>query len=87
MQFGRIHGIALIILGVILIGVQLDFVLGSRESVPPRGRPSGVTVQPHDLHRLGPLAGIIGTASMIAGIGVFATARRRDEPGPIRRFR
>ena len=87
MQFGRIHGIALIILGVILIGVQLDFALAGRENVPPRGQPSAVTVPPHDVHRFGPLAGIIGSASLIAGIVVFASARRRDEPTPDRRVR
>jgi hypothetical protein len=87
MQFGRIYGIALIILGVILIGVQLDFALGSRGNVPPRGQPSGASVQPHDVHRLGPLDGIIGTASLIAGIAVFSSARRGDQPHPSRRVR
>ena len=87
MQFGRIHGIALIILGMILIGVQLDFALASRENVPPRGQPSGVTAQPRDEHRFGLLVGIVGTASLIAGIVVFASARRKDEPAPSRRVR
>jgi hypothetical protein len=87
MQFGKIHGIALIALGIVLIGLQLNLVLGSRGNVPPRGQPSAVTEQPRDTHRLGPLAGIMGAASLIAGIAVFATARRRDEPDSNRRVR
>jgi hypothetical protein len=87
MQFGKIHGIALIILGVILIGLQLNLALANRSNAPQAGQPSAVTVQPHDSNRFGPLAGIIGTASLVAGIAVFATARRRDEPDPAHRVR
>jgi hypothetical protein len=82
MQFGRIHGIALIILGFILIGLQLNLSLAGRSDVPQPSQPSAATVQAHDSHRFGPFAGIIGTASLIAGITVFATARRREEPDP-----
>jgi hypothetical protein len=81
MQFGRIHGIALIVLGVILIGLQFNLALASKNGPPQPVAPSSVTVQPHDdAHRFGPLAGIIGGVSLVAGIAVFATAHRRDEP-------
>ena len=79
MQFGRIHGIALIVLGVILIGLQFNLALASKNEPSEPAQPSAVTVQPHP-HRFGPLAGIIGGVSLVAGIAVFATARRPDEP-------
>jgi hypothetical protein len=87
MQFGRIHGVALIILGLILIGLQLNLAFANRSQVPQAGQPSAVTVQPHDANRFGPLAGVIGAASLVAGIAVFATARRRDEPDSAHRVR
>ena len=87
MQFGRIHGIALIILGIVLIGLQLNLAFANRNNIPEAGQPSAVTVPPHDANRFGPLAGIIGAASLVAGIAVFATARRRDEPDSAHRVR
>jgi hypothetical protein len=87
MQFGRIHGIALIILGVILIGLQLNLAFANRSQVPEPGQPSAASVPPHDSNRFGPLAGIIGAASLVAGIAVLATARRRDEPDSAHRVR
>ena len=87
MQFGRIHGVALIILGLILIGLQLNLAFANRSQVPQVGQPSAVTVQPHDANRFGPLAGVIGAASLVAGIAVFVTARRRDEPDSAHRVR
>ena len=79
MQFGRIHGIALIVLGVILIGLQFNLALANKNAPPPPVAPSAVTVEQQP-HRFGPLAGIVGVASLVGGIAVFATARRRDEP-------
>jgi hypothetical protein len=87
MQFGKTQGIALIILGIILIGVQFKLGSGSPGNVPPRGQPSAVTEPPRDVHRLGPLAAIIGTVSLVAGIAVFATSRRRDQPDSNRQVR
>jgi hypothetical protein len=33
-------------------------------------------------HKTSSLPGVIGAASLIVGIVVFATARRKDEPDP-----
>jgi hypothetical protein len=82
MQFGRLHGIALIVLGLLLIGVQLTFAFGGRPDVNPSEHPQPIAVTARQPHRLGPLAGIIGTVSLAAGLGIFATAHRRDEPDP-----
>jgi hypothetical protein len=80
MQFGKTQGIALIVLGIILIGVQFKLGSGSPGNVPPRGAPSAGTERPHDAHRLGPFPAIIGTVSLVAGIAVFASSRRGDHP-------
>jgi hypothetical protein len=84
MQFGRIHGIALIVLGLLLIGVQIDFAFAGRSEVQTSSQPSPTTtaIQQPRPNRLGPLAGILGAASLLGGAAIFATARRRDEPSP-----
>lgn len=76
MQFGRIHGLALIILGVILIGFQFNLALSDKRDVSSE---PGAAVQTRS-NNFGPLAGIFGGVSLVAGIAVFATARRRDDP-------
>jgi hypothetical protein len=77
MQFGRLHGIALIVLGLILIGLQLQFALSSNSGVSTE--PTAVSAPTHMPH-FGPWAGILGGTSLIVGIIVFKTGRRRDEP-------
>lgn len=69
MQFGKIHGVALAVLGAILLGFQAmlymtpkQVVSGPAESAIPK------------------VVGILGMASLIAGAAVFATGRRADEP-------
>jgi uncharacterized membrane protein YfcA len=82
MQFGRIHGIALIVLGLLLIVLQIDFSFAGRSEVNTPSQPASASteIQRPQPTRLGPLAGIIGAASLIGGFVIFATARRRDEP-------
>jgi hypothetical protein len=84
MQFGKIHGVALIVLGLILIFLQVNFALAGRSDINPsaQGQPAGISVQQAHPHRLGPLAGIVGAVSLLAGLAVFVTAGRRDEPDP-----
>ena len=84
MQFGRIHGIALIVLGLLLVAVQIDFAFAGRSEVqtPSQPSPTATAIQEPQSHHLGPLAGILGTVSLMGGVAIFATARRRDEPSP-----
>jgi Na+-transporting methylmalonyl-CoA/oxaloacetate decarboxylase gamma subunit len=85
MQFGRLHGIALAVLGLLLISVQVVFAFAGRTDINPAAHPesSAVTAQQsQQSHHFGPLAGIIGAASLVTGLAIFATARRRDEPEP-----
>jgi hypothetical protein len=64
MQFGRIYGIGLIILGFVLCGLQF------------------VQYMTPTQHVTSSLPGIIGAGSLVVGIAVFITARRKDEPDP-----
>jgi uncharacterized membrane protein YfcA len=83
MQFGRIHGIALMIFGLILIALQFEFSLTGKGGIntATTGQTASSTA-PTAPRRLGPLAGIIGGASLVGGFAVFITARRGDEPDP-----
>jgi hypothetical protein len=79
MQFGRVYGLGLIILGIILCVFQF---------VVPYMAPSN-TVDAEQTqtrretradHVRSSLPGIVGTAALVAGIALLATARRKDEP-------
>lgn len=76
MQFGRICGLALAVLGIILCGLQAVLV------VAPKMGQQATEVRSDAQHRTNPLPGIVGAGSLIAGIAMLATARRGDEPEP-----
>lgn len=76
MQFVRISGVALILLGILLCGLQ--FV----QYVTPPKVPAADSSIARPEHKTSALPGIIGAASLVVGIVVLATARRRDEPDP-----
>jgi hypothetical protein len=73
MQFGKIHGLALAILGVVMLGLQAWFYMAPNKVI------SGTTeaVTPKVEHRTNPAAGILGVISLVAGVG---TRRKADEP-------
>jgi hypothetical protein len=81
MQFGRIYGIGLIILGIILCGLQFVHYMSppNTEVFPDQTEPRTATQT--DRVRSS-LPGIVGAGSLVAGIALFVTARRRDEPDP-----
>lgn len=77
MQFGKICGFALIILGILLCGLQFaQYVIPVKSPTSPD---QSIT---RAEQKSSSLPGIIGTASLVAGIALFATARRKDEPEP-----
>ena len=76
MQFGRTFGLALIVLGVLLFGLQALLV------VTPRNNNQGTEGTTNAERRMNPLPGIVGAGSLIIGIALFAKARRTDEPEP-----
>jgi hypothetical protein len=71
MQFGRIHGLGLAILGVVLLGLQV---------APNKATRGTEAVTPKVQHRTNPAAGILGVISLIASVGVFVMRRKADEP-------
>jgi len=77
MQFGRIHGIALAVLGLLLFGIQAALFFSS-----PAVSASANPAVPAPQHRTYPVPGILGAVSFFAGIVIFATRRRADEPRP-----
>jgi hypothetical protein len=76
MQFGKIHGVALVVLGVVLLCIQAMLYLTPRE-VSSGAIETSITKAEH---KTNPLAGIFGAISLVAGIAIFSTARRADEP-------
>lgn len=76
MQFGRIHAIALAVLGFILLGVQA--MLFFSNNVPANTNESPQTVT----HKTSPIPGILGSLSLIAAATIYVTRRNADEPRP-----
>jgi hypothetical protein len=75
MQFGRIHGIALASLGIVLLGIQTVYHMMPTNVV---SGPTGISQTTH--HAVNPLFGIVGLISLLVGAAIVATANRRDEP-------
>ena len=76
MQFGKIHGVALAVLGAILLGIQAMLYMTPQKVVSGPAESSTTKVE----HKANPVAGILGMVSLVAGAAIFATARRADEP-------
>jgi hypothetical protein len=75
MQFGRIHGIALALLGIVLLGIQTVHYM------MPTNATSGPAAVSQTAHQaVNPLIGIVGLISLLVGVAIVATANRRDEP-------
>jgi hypothetical protein len=74
MLFGKIQGIALVILGVILLGVQSIVYMRPKEI----RNPSPDSSIEHIEHKTNQIAGILGIVSLAAGIAIFVLALRAD---------
>ena len=79
MQFGRLFGTGLMLLGLILISVQGWSSLYG-------GRIHAEQIPAHNEQRSDPghLPGIVGTVMLVGGLVMFAAGRRKDEPAPDR---
>jgi len=77
MQFGRIHGIALAVFGALLLGFQIMLYVTAQQRVVPF--PAG-SATPRAEQMTNPLPGILGLASLVAGVLIFVTRRKADEP-------
>jgi len=76
MQFGRFCGLALVVLGIILCGLQVVLV------VAPKMNRQASEVTSNAEHRSNPLPGIVGAGSLVAGIAMRRAVASRDEPEP-----
>ena len=76
MQFGKIHGVALAVLGAILLGVQAMLYMAPQKVVSGSTESSIPKVE----HKANPVAGILGMVALFAGVAIFARGRRADEP-------
>jgi uncharacterized membrane protein len=76
MQFGKIHGIALFVLGLILVLVQAVISLSPRKEVASPARDTTPTVE----SKMELVPGIFGGIFLLGGIWIVFTSRRSDEP-------
>jgi len=72
MQFGRLHGLLFVGLGVLLLVSQAWMSLTASKAVE---RPPIEVTQPE--HKMPPVAGVIGALSVVAGVFIYAANRRR----------
>lgn len=80
MQFGKVNGIALFVLGMILLLVQFVIITGVRRDEGKDVRDTTPTVE----SKMSYAPGIIGGIFLLGGIWVIYTSRRSDEPPPER---
>jgi uncharacterized membrane protein len=75
MLFGKIQAIALVILGVFLLGVQSIAYMRPKEIRNPAPDSSIEQIE----HKTNPIAGIAGIVSLAAGAAIFVLGRRADK--------
>jgi hypothetical protein len=74
-ELGKIHGFALIALGVMLFGLQAMLYMTPKQVVT--GPPESPTTKVG--HETYPAPGIIGLVCLTAGVVILVTRRRADE--------
>jgi hypothetical protein len=79
MHFGRTYGTGLMIPGIVLLAFQFVHYMAppKREIGPDQTETRTVR---NTQHVTSSLPGIVGAGSLVAGIALFITARRKDEP-------
>jgi hypothetical protein len=76
MQLGKSDGFALIVLGLTLFGLQTMLYMTPKQVVT--GPPGFSTTKVE--HETYPVPGILGIASLMAGVVILATRRRAGDP-------
>jgi uncharacterized membrane protein len=76
MQFGKVHGIALFVLGLVLVLVQAAISLSPRKETEAPARDTTPTVE----SKMTYAPGILGGVFLLGGIWIVFTSRRSDEP-------
>jgi hypothetical protein len=78
MQFGRLMGTGLMVLGLLLISIQAGLFFGHKREANPSPAPAPATTTPREL----PIPAILGGVLLAGGAIAFLMGRRRDEPDP-----
>ena len=76
MQFGRMMGVGLLVVGMLLLVFQGIIFLSSPSVNPSPSTP------PAQQSKTSSLPGIVGLAALAVGAVLFLTGRRQDEPEP-----
>jgi uncharacterized membrane protein len=80
MQFGKVQGIALFVLGLILVLVQAVISLSPRKETQTPAR----DITPSVESKMTFAPGIVGGVFLLGGIWIVFGSRRSDEPPPER---
>jgi hypothetical protein len=83
MRFGRLYGVVLIVLGLVLLVLQFVHYMTPLKEVGPTQTETRTVKNTQHLTSSWP--GFIGAGSLVAGIALFVTSRRKDEPNEHRR--
>ncbi len=75
MRFGRVYGVGLIVLGLVLLVLQFVHYMTSSKEVGPTQTKTRTVKNTQHLTSSWP--GFIGAGSLVAGIALFVTARRK----------
>lgn len=78
MQFGKLVGTLLIVLGIVLISIQVWTSISSSQPHPEQ-----VPAQVPQSSGVGHIPGIIGGIVAIAGAAIFVSSRRKDQDRPV----
>jgi hypothetical protein len=76
MQFGKIHGIALFVLGLVLVVVQAVISMGPHNDPRAAAQDGRQAVE----SKISYAPGVIGAVFLLGGMWVIFTSRRSDEP-------
>ncbi len=77
MRFGRVYGVGLIVLGLVLLVSQFVHYMTPLKELGPTQTETRTVKNTQHLTSSWP--GFIGAGSLVAGIALFITARRRDD--------
>ena len=78
MQFGKVHGIALFVLGLVLALVLFVILTGAAKDEGKNEHSTSSSVE----SKMSYAPGIFGGIFLLGGIWVMYTSRRSDEPEP-----
>jgi hypothetical protein len=80
MQFGKVHGVGFIVLGLLLLGAQAFIVMRGQNSHNVPNSPRVEANEPHlPEKKISRLPVIIGSAAVVAGIALLVSNRNKPQ--------